>query len=89
MDSGNIAAIVEYIWIPIVTALVLLWRRFTGIDTRTQLLEQSKEHHEQQRLEERKLRDAQRSETHHQIDSHHKTVMTKLDGLETRIKNGQ
>ncbi len=88
MNPDNISEVVEYIWIPIVTAIILLWRKWGGIDTRTQLLEQAKDFFESQRLEERKLRDSQRSETLERIDNHHKVVMNKLDSLENRIKNG-
>ena len=83
MTDDTLTTLLEYIWIPMATGLVLIWRRFTGIDTRTQLLEQSKEHHDQQRYEERKLRDSQRIETHRQIENHHKIIMAKLDGLES------
>lgn len=89
MVPDSISTAIEYIWIPIVTALVLLWRKFGGIDTRTQLLEQAKEFFEIQRLEERKLRDKQRTEILERSENHHKVVMSKLDGLERRIKNGQ
>ena len=77
MSTPNIDQIVEYLWIPIVTALVLLWQKYSGIDTRTKLLEQAKGFHELQRIEDRELRNSQ-----------HTVIMTKLDSLETRIKNG-
>lgn len=77
MAETTITQLVEYVWIPIVLAVVGLWRRFAGLDTRAQLLELSKEHHQQQRLEERELRDSQ-----------HGIVMKKLDSLQLQIKNG-
>ena len=88
MTESTLGAILQYIWVPIVTGMFWLWSRVFGVDARTSLLEQAQGHHEQQRAEERKLRDRERLETHAQIETHHETVMTKLDGLETRIKNG-
>lgn len=89
MEASTIGQIIEYVWIPIVTALILLWRKFGGIDTRTQLLEQATEFFKNQRIEDRKLRDEQRREILSRGESHHKVVMDKLDSMESRIKNGR
>ena len=77
MTPDNIDQTLEFIWIPIVTALVLLWRKYGGIDTRTQLLEQAQDFYDKLRDEDRELRSTQ-----------YDTVIDKLDSLETRIKNG-
>jgi hypothetical protein len=77
MPETTVGQLIEYVWIPIVLSVVGLWRKFSGAETRVQLLELSKEHHAEQRLEERELRDSQ-----------HGLVMKKLDSMEIRIKNG-
>jgi len=77
MQEATLGFLIEYVWIPIVLSVIALWRKLGGVDTRAQLLELSKEHHDQQRAEERELRDTQ-----------HSIIMKKLDGLEVRIKNG-
>ena len=77
MQNASISQVIEYIWIPIVMSIVAVWRRLSGADTRVQLLEQARVHHDEQRREERDMRDTQ-----------HQMIMKKLDGLEVRIKNG-
>ena len=88
MAESTLTIALQYIWVPIVTGMVWLWGQMFGVHARTRLLEQAQEHHDQQRLEERKLRDCQRQETHKHIDERHQAVMKKLDDLEVRIKNG-
>ena len=88
MPANTVSLLLQYIWVPIVSALVWLSGRATSLDSRAALLEQSHEHHELQRLEDRKLRDCQRAEDHARFDNHHRTVIKKLDSLETRVKNG-
>ena len=88
MQHSTIQLILDYVWVPIVTVLVVLWQKFTGQANRISLLEQAQKYFEQQRQENRKLRDAQRDEILKKIDNHHATVMGKLDSVETRIKNG-
>ena len=62
MPQSTLQIILEYVWIPLVTGLVMLWSKLAGIDVRTRLLEQADEHHKQQRAEETKRRDKQREE---------------------------
>jgi len=69
-------------------SIVGVWHRLNGLGTRTALLEKSEQHYQEQRAQERLLRDKQREEILAKIDSHHKVVMTKLDALEARVKNG-
>jgi len=88
MHSDTIRYILEYIWIPIVTVLVSLWVKLTGLDTRTQLLEKSEKLHMKQIENDRAVRESQRAEMLAKVDRHHDVVMKKLDSLEQRIKNG-
>ena len=87
MPQSNIELIVEWVWVPIVTWLVVMWRKFTGVDTRTQLLERAEIHYQHQRREDHARFDRDRTEMLEKVGSHHDTVMTKLDSLELRIKN--
>lgn len=77
MPQFTIEVLLEYVWVPIVAGLVLLWRQMTGINTRTALLEQAEEHYKEQRKEDRETQ-----------ESRFKLVMKKLDAVDTRIKNG-
>lgn len=88
MQQSTIQIILEYVWVPVVTGMVWLWSRFAGIDVRTTLLEQSDKHYRAQRLEDKKLRDEQRKEILDKIEAHHKLVMSKLDQVDKRVKNG-
>ena len=88
MQPDIIQVILDYVWVPIVTALTLLWSKFVGVDMRTKLLEQSEAHYRAQRLEDRMLRDEQRKEILDKIDKHHSLTMAKLDAVELRVKNG-
>lgn len=88
MQSSTLQIILEYVWIPIMTGLVMLWSKLAGIDVRTRLLEQADRHWKQQRAEEKKLRDEQRKEILTEVRHHHSKVMDKLDQVETRVKNG-
>jgi len=88
VQHATLQLILDYIWMPIVTAIVLLWQRVTGQSSRIALLEQARQFSETMRLENRKLRDAQREEITQRIDNYHTTVMGKLDSMEVRIKNG-
>lgn len=88
MDNTILQAILDYIWVPVVTALTLLWSKLTGLDTRASLLEQSEIHYQKQRLEDQRLRDEQRREILEKIESHHNMVMSKLDQVDTSVKNG-
>jgi len=78
MEDTTLNIILDYIWVPIVTGLVLLWHRMTGMSTRTALLEQAETHYKEQRAEDRETQEKRFS-----------LVMKKLDVLDTRIKNGQ
>ena len=77
MPTANLNFLLEYVWVPVVLSVIALWKKLSGADTRVQLLEQAKEHHAEQRHEERELRDRQ-----------HGLIRKKLDSLEVRIKNG-
>ena len=88
MQSDTLAQIVEYIWIPIVTSIVVLWRKLNGVETITKLIQQHDATELVRRQEERERHETERKETREQIESHHTTVMNKLDSLEVRIKNG-
>ncbi len=88
MEETLLVWIIEYVWVPIVTALILLWRKISGLDTRSHLLEQADRVCTTRRTEDNKRFERDRRESLDKIDSHHKVVMTKLDNLETRIKNG-
>ena len=78
----------ELIWVPIVGALIAIWTRISGLDTRAQLLERSDSNYIKQRDEDRANRDRERTEILHTVDRHHEIVMRKLESLEARIKNG-
>lgn len=88
MPESTINAILDYVWVPIVTGLVMLWSRLAGINVRTRLLEQATEHHNSRRSEDLALRDQQRKEILETIADYHKTIMNKLDRLEREVKNG-
>lgn len=45
--------ILEWIWVPVVLAMIRLWHRLSGHETRTSLLEQANGHYEAQRREDR------------------------------------
>ena len=77
--------LLDYIWAPIGLVIAAIWTRITGHGTRLALLEQQGKHQEQQRDEERKLRDNQRDEIFTRIDAHHNVVMAKLDQMEIRL----
>jgi len=95
VEQSTLQIILDYIWVPIVTAIALLWNRVIGVDVRSQLLSQSCKACALQRLEDRKWRDEQRREIMEKIDKHHATmtqnhnlVMSKLNQVDTRVKNG-
>lgn len=92
MPESTINTILDYVWVPIVTGLVMLWSRLAGINVRTRLLEQacesSTEHYNSRRSEDLALRDQQRKEILETIADYHKTIMNKLDRLEREVKNG-
>jgi len=77
MPQSTIEFLLEFIWLPIVTGLVFLWHRMTGLNTRTALLEQAERFYQDQRIEDRETQEKRFS-----------MVMKKLDGMEQRIKNG-
>ena len=77
MEQNTLNVVLDYIWVPLVTGIGLLWHRVTGMSTRTALLEQAEEHYILQRTEDRETQENRFS-----------MVMKKLDGLEVRIKNG-
>lgn len=89
MSEISIKVLLDYVWIPIMTALTVLWSRVVGnerdLAVRTTLLEQSALHNKQQRVEERLLRDEQRREILDRIDVHHNLVMDKLDLVSKRL----
>jgi len=80
--------VLEYVWVPIVTGLVLLWSKFAGLDVRTRLLEQAEAHYQQQRVDEKTLRDEQRKEILTTIGNNHEMVMDKLEKVDLRVKTG-
>lgn len=88
MQPDILQILLDYVWVPIVTALALLWSKLHGLDTRSKLMAQACESCEKRRLEDRAWRDEQRREILNKIDSHHKLTMAKMDAIETRIKNG-
>lgn len=95
MAESTIQILLDYVWVPIVTTMALLWVKLMGVDVRTQLLAQSCDACRLQRLEDRKWRDEQRREILEKIDKHHtimsknhEMVMIKLNQVDTRVKNG-
>lgn len=88
MPQSTLQIILEYVWVPLLTGLVLLWSKMVGIDVRASLLEQAAEHHRQQRGEEKKLRDEQRKEIMTRMDKNHVLVIAKLEEVDKRVKNG-
>ena len=88
MPQSTIATILEYIWVPIVTGMVWLWGRVFGVDARTSLLEQQATHYREQRLEDQRRHTKERDEILEKIDQHHTSILTKLEQVEARLKNG-
>jgi hypothetical protein len=88
VDNDIIANVVEYIWIPMVAAIIATWRRVSGLDTRTLLINQHDEHELTRRKEDRETHARDRREALSTIEKHHDLIMKKLDSLEVRIKNG-
>ena len=88
MQSDTIKILLDYVWIPIMASIAAIWTRLSGLDTRAQLLERSDSHYIKQRDEDRERTAQDRKEILRQVEQHHQIVMTKLDSLETRIKNG-
>ena len=96
--SGPIEQALDYVWVPIIAAVVGVWRKATGNETRAMLLEQADLHFEQLRREDvahfdklrkedRELRDAQRAEILGKIDAHHKIIMSKIERIDEKINN--
>ena len=88
MEQSTLKILLDYIWVPIVTALALLWSRLHGLDTQAKLLDQACRSCESRIAQDRAWRDEQRREILNKIDSHHKITMAKMDAIELRIKNG-
>lgn len=88
MEQSTIEILLDYIWVPIVSVIALLWSKINRSDLHTRLLAQSCDACNRQRLIDRQWRDEQRREILNKIDSHHKVMMEKLEAVETRIKNG-
>ena len=88
MEQSTLQILLDYIWVPIVTALALMWSRLHGLDTQSRLLRQACSACDLRRAEDRAWRDEQRREILNKIDSHHKITMAKLEAVEVRIKNG-
>jgi len=88
MPQSTISIILEYIWVPMVSGMVWLWGRVFGVDARTSLLEQQAKHYTAQRAEDQARHNRERSEILIKIDTHHTSVMTKLEEVDRRVKNG-
>ena len=69
--------ILEWIWVPMAVAIIRVWQRINGHETRTSLLEQSNSHYEQQRKEDR--------ERHREDREFYERRFSDLENL---IKNG-
>ena len=88
MPESMISEVLRFIWVPIVTAMAILWSRIFGVSARTGLLEQQSEQFKLQRVEDQKRHSKDRDEMKEMIDTHHTLIMEKLDQVDTRIKNG-
>jgi hypothetical protein len=87
MHPDFLLTAIEYIWVPLVTVVAALWSKYSSVNLRTRLLEQSDQWHKTARLAETKLRDEQRVEIMNRMEAHHDTVMHKLDALSS--ENGR
>ena len=88
MPQDTLSALLQYVWVPIVTGMVWLWGRVFGVDARTSLLEQQAEHYRLQRQEDQKRHAKERDEILDKIDNHHTVMCEKIEAVDTRIKNG-
>lgn len=82
-DSGlGWADLLRWAWLTLIAAIVELWRRLTGLTTRTALLEQHKEHLALQRAEDQKRWDKEREQDRDSIRRLH----DKIDRLSSDLR---
>lgn len=78
IDSDNVLlGLATFVGTTVVGMLTTMWRKVSGQETRIALLEQAKEHHEEQRAEDRER--AREDRTHYD---------TQFNKIEKLIKNG-
>ena len=89
LNSDNVLiGLFAFIGTTLITAVTTLWRRLSGLETRSLLLEQCQANFDRQRAEDMKLRNQQRGEIMASINDHHTAVMNRMDRLEKVVKNG-
>lgn len=80
MDLNNdniLLKLLEWIWVPMTLAVLKIWQKVNGHETRQRLLEQANGHYEAQRTEDRARHTEDRAVLEHRFDK-----------LEALIKNG-
>jgi hypothetical protein len=85
MHTDFLLAAIEYIWVPLVTLVAALWSKYSNLNLRTRLLEQSYQWHKTALQAEAKLRDEQRIEIISRMETHHEHVMHKLELMSNTI----
>lgn len=88
MDSDTLVKLLEWAWVGLGGMVAYLWRKVTGMETRTVLLEAQAEHAEKQRIEDRQARNETKRDIIERIDFHHAAVVSRIDRIEKEIKNG-
>lgn len=77
LDTGGgltWADLLRWAWLTLIGAIVELWRRLSGLNTRTALLEQHRDHLEKQRLEDQERWKAERDESRDSLRRLHDKV---------------
>lgn len=86
LESDSVLlGVLAFIGTTLVTMLGVLWRKVTGMETRSALLEQQQAHQEVARAEDRAEREVARRTIVERIDLHHAVVVEKVDSLSGRV----
>lgn len=85
-EHNIVELVIRWIWVPIVLAVIRLWARITGFETRSALLEQNQTYNEKQRADDLKHQEDMRESLRSTVTDHHKAIMARMDRLEATIK---
>lgn len=80
--------ILEWVWVPVVTAMLALTKKVFGLHTKTERLDERMDHFEQMlnRVDEQNT--AQHGSIEDKIDRHNDRVTKRLDSVVTLLRNG-
>lgn len=87
-DGPLLVEVIKYAWTIFPVAIYALWQRVTGVERKAAVLEALHTHDAERRREDRERALADRKEIIDIINRHHQVVMTRLEDIDKRVKNG-